>query len=186
MSGVLAIRLGPVLERIPLLRRFRRERPDRKLVLRALPVRNRLLEWAEDEQQLVTLRVPKRQGRWFRLLERVVSVPEHRQVLLDEVGSDVWRLCDGETSIDAMIQALAKKYRLNRREVEVSLSLYLKQLAKRGYVGLLAPAEGTQGLQSASASQAGKPAPPPGRSTPSARKTKCKQRARSGRQHRSG
>jgi hypothetical protein len=129
-----------ILDRIPFLRR--RAQTDWLEVLRALPVRNSRLEWSEDEQGLVTLRVPQRQDRWVRFLNRIASAPAHKQVVLDEIGSDVWRLCDGTSNVEAIVRALMKKYKLSRREVELSLSLYLKQLAKRRYLALaLAPAE---------------------------------------------
>jgi hypothetical protein len=130
------MQLTALLDFIPHFRR--RRAPDWRQVLAAVPVRNRLLEWSEDDELLVTLCVPKRRDRVGRVLNRFFSAPEHRRVALDELGSDVWRLCDGERSVESIIVALARKYKLNRREVEVSLSLYLKQLGKRGYLGLLA------------------------------------------------
>jgi hypothetical protein len=119
---------------------FRRRRPalDRKGALGAVPVRNSLIEWSRDDQGLVVLRVPWRRDWLGCFLKRLVSAPDVRSVVLDEVGSDVWELCDGEHSVDGIVRALAKKYRLNRREVELSLALYVLTLAKRGYVGLMA------------------------------------------------
>ena len=122
---------------------FRRAPADWRAVLRALPLRNSRIDWSADEEGLVTLRIPQRQDRWARFLNRIATAPDHRRVALDEIGSDVWRLCDGATTVEAVVRALMKKYKLSRREVELSLSLYLKQLAKRGYLGLaLAPAPG--------------------------------------------
>jgi Coenzyme PQQ synthesis protein D (PqqD) len=127
-----------LLDSIPFLRR--RSQTDWREVLRALPVRNIRLDWSEDDAGMVALRIPQRQDRWVRFLNRIAAAPEHKQVVLDEIGSDVWRMCDGATPVEAIVRALMKKYKLSRREVELSLSLYLKQLAKRGYLGLaLAP-----------------------------------------------
>lgn len=128
--------LATITERIPFLRS--RPRPARREILACLPVRNALLDWSEDEREgTVILRVPKRADGLGRLLNRIVAAPSHRQVCLDEVGSDVWRLCDGQHSVEAIITALADRYRLNRREVEVSLTLYLRQLMQRRFLGLL-------------------------------------------------
>jgi hypothetical protein len=128
--------LSPLLDRLPFLR-GRRRAADWRQVLGAVPVRNRLLEWTEEPEGVV-LQVPLRREGIFRWVNRIVPAPEHRKVALDEIGSDVWRMCDGETPVEGIIRALAKKYQLNRREVELSLSLYLKQLARRGYLGLVA------------------------------------------------
>jgi hypothetical protein len=51
---------------------------------------------------------------------------------LDEVGSFVWNLCDGEHPVSALVEALVERYKLGKREAEVSLTTYLKQLGKRG------------------------------------------------------
>ena len=114
----------------------RRPRVTKGEVLGAHPVRNPLVEWDVNDHGEVVLRVPRRQDRVGRILTRLFAAPEFKQVVLDEVGSDVWQLCTGANSVDAIVRALAKKYRLNRREVELSLSKYLQQLARRGLVGL--------------------------------------------------
>jgi len=128
-----------LLDAIPFLRR--RSQTDWREVLRALPVRNSHLDWSDDDSGMVALRIPQRKDRWVRFLNRIATAPDHKQVVLDEIGSDVWRMCDGTTSVEAIVRALMKKYKLSRREVELSLSLYLKQLAKRGYLGLALASE---------------------------------------------
>ena len=105
-------------------------------VLGAHPVRNQLVAWDVNEHGEVALQVPRRQDRLGRVLTRFFAAPEFKQIVLDEVGSEVWKLCTGQNSVDAIVRALAKKYRLNRREVELSLSKYLQQLARRGLIGL--------------------------------------------------
>jgi coenzyme PQQ synthesis protein D (PqqD) len=136
--------LDPLLRRVPFLARWRRPQFTRQDVLAALPFRNELIEWelrdpGEEEREkaaVVVLHIPRRQDRWGRLLNRVFEGPSHKQVILDELGTDVWQLCDGETTVDQLIRALAKKHKLERREVEVSLTIYLQTLAKRGFIGL--------------------------------------------------
>jgi hypothetical protein len=133
-----------LLARIPFLARRRGPQVHRRDVLAAVPFRNELIEWELREPdaaragsvEVVVLRVPRRQDRWGRMLNRFFEGPGYRQVQLDEVGSDVWRLCDGATSVEAMILALARKHKLERREVEISLTMYLRTLARRGFIGL--------------------------------------------------
>jgi hypothetical protein len=62
--------------------------------------------------------------------------PPYKQVVLDEVGSDVWNLCTGDNDVDTIVKTLARKYKLGRREVELSLANYLRTLAQRGLIGL--------------------------------------------------
>jgi hypothetical protein len=105
-------------------------------VLGAHPVRNALVEWELNDRGEVVLRVPRRQDRVGKILSRIFAAPDHRQIVLDELGSRVWQLCTGQNTVDGIVRQLAKQYRLSRREVELSLSRYLQQLARRGLVGL--------------------------------------------------
>jgi hypothetical protein len=109
---------------------------SRQEILAAIPVRNSLIEWESNDQDEVVLKVPRRQDRVGKILHRIFVAPPYKQVVLDEVGSEVWRLCSGENSVDTIVKSLAKKYKLSRREVELSLGTYLRTLARRGFVGL--------------------------------------------------
>jgi hypothetical protein len=108
----------------------------REEILAAVPVRNSLVEWETNEQEEVVLRIPQRQDQAGQLLRRFFAAPPFKQVVLDELGSDVWHLCTGENNVDAIVKEIARKYKLGRREVELSLANYLRTLAQRGYIGL--------------------------------------------------
>jgi hypothetical protein len=135
----------PWLDRVPFLRK--RRAPSRQEVLGAIPVRNDRIEWElradegsdEDAAPVVVLQVPRRQDRLGRMMNRIFEAPSHRQVVLDELGTDVWQLCDGRNSIEALIRELARRHKLERREVEVSLTTYLRTLTQRGFIGLKSP-----------------------------------------------
>ena len=105
-------------------------------ILSAVPVRNSLVEWETNDHEEVVLKVPRRQDRVGKILHRIFVAPPFKQVVLDEVGSDVWNLCTGENDVDTIVKALARKYKLSRREVELSLANYLRTLAQRGLIGL--------------------------------------------------
>lgn len=109
---------------------------SRQEILAAVPVRNALVEWETNEEEEVVLKIPRREDRTGRFLQRAFVAPPFKQVVLDELGSDVWHLCTGENSVDAIVKTLARKYKLGRREVELSLANYLRTLAQRGYIGL--------------------------------------------------
>src|SRR6266567_6947608 len=108
----------------------------RQEILAAVPIRNSLIEWEINAQDEVVLKIPRRPDRVGRILHRVFVAPAFKQVVLDEVGSDVWQLCTSENSVDVIVKTLAKKYKLSRREVELSLASYLRTLAQRGFIGL--------------------------------------------------
>jgi hypothetical protein len=105
-------------------------------ILGAVPVRNALVEWETNDHDEVVLKVPRREDRVGKILHRVFAAPPFKQVVLDEVGSDVWHLCTGDNDVDTIVKTLARKYKLSRREVELSLANYRRTLAQRGLIGL--------------------------------------------------
>lgn len=142
--------LSALVGRLPPVAQRRAARFSRGDVLAAKPFRNPAIEWEVREPPAkanvdlepvpeVVLSVPRRQDRLGKMLNRFFEGPDRREVVLDELGTDVWQMCDGETSVEALILALAKKHKLERREVELSLTMYLRTLAKRGFIGLHVP-----------------------------------------------
>lgn len=121
----------------------RRGKPQRAQILSARPVRNPAVEWDRqargDENEgtaLVVLRIPRRTDRLGNAVARLFQLPAFRKVELDAIGSDVWEMCDGVASVEAITKAVCAQYRLNRRQGEASVTAYLRMLAERRLVGL--------------------------------------------------
>ncbi|MBD3292564.1 MAG: PqqD family peptide modification chaperone [Armatimonadia bacterium] len=107
----------------------------------ARPVRNPALKWRINDEEVVEVIVPRRKDMFGRLMGFLFFVPESRPITLDEVGTRVWNLCDGEHTVQEIVAELSEDYKLQRREVEVSLTEYLRTLGKKGMVGFLVPQE---------------------------------------------
>jgi hypothetical protein len=106
-------------------------------MLASRPARNEALGWNKTDAGEVQITI-KRQDTWkVRLLSRIFYIPKERKITLDEVGTEVWQMCNGRTSVAQMIEALSDKYQLNRKEAEVSLLQYLKTLGQKRFVGFL-------------------------------------------------
>lgn len=116
---------------------LRRKKPllTKEQVYASRPLRNPNLRWERNEEGLVVVSVPRRSDLLGKILTVVFVVPKSRSVQLDEVGSLVWDLCDGTHTIRDMVDRLSREYKLNRKEADVSLTTYLRNLAKRGIVG---------------------------------------------------
>lgn len=112
---------------------------SRDQAFEARPVRNPALKWRINEEESVEVIVPRRKDLFGRAMGFLFFVPESRPITLDEVGTRVWHLCDGEHTVGDIVQTLADEYKLGRREVEVSLTEYLRTLGKKGMVGFLVP-----------------------------------------------
>ena len=116
--------------------------PDRATARREFmalkPVRNPNLGWEEVEERVV-LSVPRPDTWQVKLINVFFPVPEERKVILDPIGSDVWRVCDGQTPISEVTKVLQREYKLGAREAELSLQQFFKDLGRRGYIGFATP-----------------------------------------------
>ncbi|HGE70720.1 TPA: PqqD family protein [Candidatus Poribacteria bacterium] len=126
------------------IRRFLIERRRKKSglqfnrddILKSRPVRNSLIKWEQhSETKIVSLTVPQKEVLWIKIVSKIFMLPKSRVIVLDEVGSFVWTLCDGYNSIDTIVRALCNKYKLTRKEAETSLLEYFRRLGKRGIIG---------------------------------------------------
>ena len=106
-------------------------------MLNSRPTRNELIKWEKTDSGEARITV-ERQDTWkIRLLSRIFYVPRERNITLDEVGTEVWQMCNGRTSVAQMIEGLRQKYKLDRKEAEVSLLSYLKTLGQKRFVGFV-------------------------------------------------
>jgi len=120
---------------------------DRQTSLSARPLRNPLLQWERDEEGLVQVRVPRRETRWVKTLSRAFYIPEGKSFSLDEPGSFVWELCDGKMELRSIIQRFAQRFKLTRKEAEVSTLQYFRLLTKKGFIGLAVHQEGEKHVE---------------------------------------
>ena len=60
----------------------------------------------------------------------------------------VWTSCDGKTTVQQMIQRLAKERRLTLREVEVATLQFLQTLTRKGLVGMPVESDNKAGERS--------------------------------------
>lgn len=116
---------------------------SRAEVMAARPFRNPSVVWEretrdENAPPVAILKVPRRRDKFGNAVAKIFRLPEHRRLELDEIGSDVWELCDGDTPVEALTKAICDRYKLNRRQAETSVTAYLKMLAERNLIALRA------------------------------------------------
>jgi hypothetical protein len=126
-----------------LFRRRKQTGPQltREESLSAKPVLSRLVKVERSEQGQTVLQVPRRDSAMVRAVARWFKVPPYRPVELDELGSFVIELCDGRHSVKDVVDKLAERYKLNRREAEVSTSEFVRTLARRSILALVIEGE---------------------------------------------
>jgi hypothetical protein len=77
------------------------------------------------------VKLPLRGGRIFR-----APAGTSKSFELDEIGLFVWERCDGQTTLEQLIHALAERYRINLREAEVATMKFLETLSRKGLIAL--------------------------------------------------
>lgn len=112
------------------------------------PVRNREVREERLEGGDLLLTFPVLVRPWLTGLARALGLQD-RQVLtrklqLDEMGSFTWALVDGKRSLDDLVEIVSRKYRLQRRETEVAITTFLRQLGRRGLIGFRLPREASE------------------------------------------
>lgn len=110
---------------------------DRDDAFAARPVVNRLVKIDRDAEGKIILQVPRRDSALVRTVTKWFHVPPYKKVALDELGTFVIELCDGEHRVRDIVDKLAERFRLNRREAELSTTDFLRTLARRSIIGLL-------------------------------------------------
>lgn len=106
-------------------------------MLNSRPARNELVKWESKESGEAEITVTRQENWKIRLLSKVFYIPKERRITLDEVGTEVWQMCNGSTTVGQMIERLSDKYQLNRKEAEVSLLAYLKTLGQKHFIGFV-------------------------------------------------
>lgn len=121
---------------------------SRDEALALAPTQSRDVQASETVGGLVRLSVPvsvrpalaglaRRFGAWDgRVLRKTVE--------LDAIGSFVWRMIDGRTTVGEIGAALAARYNLDADEARLAVAEFLRQLGRRGAVGFAAPARGRE------------------------------------------
>jgi hypothetical protein len=108
-------------------------------MLKITPIRNPLVEVKEydsGEIGLILKAVPtKRRG----IISRFFPFPTGRKIVLDEMGTHFWKLCDGKNRVKDIVAEFQKAYQMSELEARVSCSLFIESLSKRQLVGFILP-----------------------------------------------
>jgi len=109
------------------------------------PVKNRQVLEEELEGGVKVLTYPLAIRPWLAHLTRRLGLqsrePLTRRLQLDEMGSITWSLLDGKRTVQDVVDFLCRRYKLNRREAEIATTGFLRELGKRGLIGLRLPQE---------------------------------------------
>jgi len=112
--------------------------------LEAVPFQNPRVEVEREASGKLILTVKVRRTPAMTLVSRLFFTPPQKRVALDQIGSWVWQRCDGKRTVRQLIDELGRRYKLNPREAEISLTTFLRSLGQRGLIVLAVPKNGAE------------------------------------------
>jgi hypothetical protein len=95
-------------------------------------------EWFEEDG-LVVVRAPRFKGRAGKTLVGVLGRDQEYNLRLDEFGSFVWRLIDGERTVGELSDATVEGMGAEEETAHHRLVMFLRSLNNMGVVRVLAP-----------------------------------------------
>jgi hypothetical protein len=108
--------------------------------LNRIPVKNIQVTEARLESGEVVIGYPVTMRPFFAGLVKRFGGPEvqiqMKKLQLDELGTSVWDMIDGKFSVRQLIERFARTHQLEAREAEVSVAQFLRELGRRGLIGL--------------------------------------------------
>lgn len=108
-----------------------------KAMLEATPLRNAAarVELGTGDGVRVFVKRAK-PAYWVPPISWIVPLKPERVVMLDRVGTAVWRLCDGQRTVRAVVDEFAVTYRLTFHEARTAVSEYIGMLIQRGILAI--------------------------------------------------
>ena len=113
------------------------------------PLKNRDIKETRAENGLIMLSYPLRLKPLFADVAKRFGMwkdgsPPIKQLELDEMGTLVWDMIDGNNSVRTIAAGFAKKYQVLPREAEVATASFLRDLGKRGLIAFSSKNTGTK------------------------------------------
>ncbi len=97
------------------------------------PMRPEGLNWTKDENGIVTLEI-ENTGAFNRIAQKLLKKPKISYVHLDEMGSFLWPLIDGEKTITELGEYVKKKFGEKANPLYERLAKYFQILDSYGFV----------------------------------------------------
>ena len=101
--------------------------------LERIPMRKEGLEWTSDENGVVTLNVPNK-GFFNKVAQKIFKKPPVTYVHLDENGSFVWPVIDGEKDIIKIGELVKERFGEAAEPLYPRLAKFFQVLESYGFV----------------------------------------------------
>lgn len=113
---------------------------DWKRMIDSIPVKNEAADVIEASGGRVQLCVHNQRPVWHRgPLALLIPMRESRSIELDELGSRLWRACDGKNRVGDLIDQFALRERLEWHEARLLVTGALRSLIEKGILAVAMP-----------------------------------------------
>jgi hypothetical protein len=104
-------------------------------LLAAIPLRNESVRQDSETATSVRVYVPLRK-KWFMQppFSWLFRFSKERVIELDSLGLEVWRMCDGTSTVEKIITLFANNHKLTFHESRLSVMEFLRLLTRRGII----------------------------------------------------
>jgi hypothetical protein len=112
----------------------------RRQALELTPVKNTNIKEFRLESGDLRIEYPLAVRPWITTLARhlgkTVDPTRLRKLQLDALGTEVWDMLDGCRSVAQIIQIFSDRHRVSTKEAEISVTRFIRELGRRGLIGL--------------------------------------------------
>ena len=101
--------------------------------LERIPVKSDKLSWETDDKGIVTLSIENK-GVFNRIFQILLKKPKISYIHLDEIGSCVWPLIDGESDIIRIGESVKEKLGERAEPLYERLAKFFRILESYGFI----------------------------------------------------
>ena len=113
---------------------------SRSQALAHTPVKSLQITEVRLETGEVLIEYPMAVRPWIAAVAKRLGGKQNRvqtkKLQLDALGTSVWDLVDGNRSVKRIVRIFAETHRLENREAEISVTQFIRELGRRGLIGL--------------------------------------------------
>lgn len=101
-----------------------------------IPIQTDEIDWTTDENGIVTLEIENK-GFVNRIAQKLLKKPKISYIHLDEMGSFIWPILDGQKSVFELGKEVEEHFGENAQPLYERLIKYLKILESYGFISFL-------------------------------------------------
>lgn len=118
--------------------------PKMRTLLMCIPKRNEAVEWVEEGEKVVLI-YPKNFTRFERFLYKRIGGPDVIRRPMDDMGTYIWKMCDGEHNVHEICRATYSEFKEDIEPVLTRVWGFLETLLKLNLITIEKPEKGKKG-----------------------------------------